>query len=145
MLKQVSDEMKSRSEEFVCVLSHDEMAIKKNVQWSDAHKKILGQGTDSNDELVVANNAIVFMVNGLNYKINTPVSYYFITSLNAVQKTALVHEIITEISKSGEKLVGVTFDGLISNITTCESLSEPASPWMIFVRISKILTIKVEC
>lgn len=122
MLQQEAKEMETRGEKLVCVLSHDEMSIKKHIQWSDAHKKFLGNVTGSDDELKVANNVIVFMINGLNRKINTPVAFYFITSLNAAEKHALLHEIISEITKCGVELVGVTFDGLISNITACESL-----------------------
>lgn len=100
----------------------EEKVFLKNIQWRDAYKKFLGQVNigGSEDELNVASNVIVFMINGLNRHINVPIAYYFINSLNATQKHALLHEIITSITKCGVKLIGVTFDGLVSNIAACE-------------------------
>lgn len=127
-LKTLSAEMKAKGEKLVVALSFDEMAIRKNVKWSDAKKKFLGQITYGNrleddDNLPTANNAIVFLVTGVNSNFSLPVAYYFINNnLNCYEKEALISEIANELTHCDIRLITMTFDGAPTNFTTCELL-----------------------
>lgn len=74
------------NEEVYVTSSFDEMNIRRNCQWSDVQKKFIGQITygsipENAQYLPVANNAIVFMINGINLSSNLPVAFQFINCL----------------------------------------------------------------
>lgn len=103
-------------------LSFDEMNIRKNIQWSDTHKKFIGHITygsipDNAQYLPVANYAIVFMVNKVNKSFNLPVAFHFINCLQAHEKAALLMMVLRAVSETGVKVLVVLFDGLQSNFT----------------------------
>lgn len=124
MLRKLAFEMKEKGQELVVALSFDEMATRKNVQWTG--KEFLGHVTISENEnsedekALIANNSLVFMVTGVNRNFSLPVAYYFINSISTPLKHALVQEIIEQISKCNVRLITVTFDGLPQNICVCE-------------------------
>lgn len=107
-------------------LSFDEMHIRRHVSWNEAKNKFMGLisygSTNANGELPVAQQALVFLVTGINFKISIPVAYFYITTLTAAQKAFLIREIVGEITKTGCKVVNITFDGLASNPNACELL-----------------------
>lgn len=88
------EELKAKGIQPICSIIFDEMAIKKHLQWSNAKKKCLGQINygfrPENLELPIANNALVFMLNGINFDMTLPLSYYFINSLKTDEKVALL-------------------------------------------------------
>lgn len=99
----------------------------RNVQYSDAQKRFIGHisyGSIPKDAeyLPVATNAIVFMVNGVNVSFNIPVAYHFINCLQAHEKAALVLILLRVLSKIGLKVIGLAFDGLVTNPRTCSLL-----------------------
>lgn len=104
----------------------DEMAVREAVKWRDAEKKFVGPITygfrADDSHLPVANNALVFMLNGVNFDMCIPIARYFIQSLKAEEKAALLEDIIIEISKLGVRVISITFDGLSTNFTACEIL-----------------------
>lgn len=110
-----------------CTLSLDEMSIRRNVQWSDRRKKFVGGITygsipNNAEYLPVANNAIVFMVNGINIKFNLPIQFEFINSLQSHEKAAMILMALKVLNEIGIKVMAITFDGLANNISTCNLL-----------------------
>lgn len=79
ILSEKAEELKAKGIEPICSIIFDEMAIRKHLQWSPAQKKFLGQVTygfrPENSELPIANNALVFLVNGINFDSTIPFSY----------------------------------------------------------------------
>lgn len=62
------------------------------------------------------------MVNGVNVSFNIPVAYHFINCLQAHEKAALVLILLRVLSKIGLKVIGLAFDGLVTNPRTCSLL-----------------------
>lgn len=123
-LKNLVDEYKLKNEEIYCTLAFDEMSMRRHVQWSDTQKKFIGHisyGSIPGDAeyLPVANNALVFMVNGINVPFNVPVAFHFINCLQAHEKAALLKIVLTAVSQTGLKIIVIIFDGLVTNIRTC--------------------------
>lgn len=121
-----ASELRSDGIEPLCCLIFNEMAIMKCLQWSRAEKKFSGQITyglrTSSEEVPIANNALVFMVNGINFKATVPVAHYFIQNLNGSEKATLLKEVITSIAKCGVKVLSITFDNLATNFAMCREL-----------------------
>lgn len=124
-LTKLAEEQRSNGKQLIVSLIFDEMSIRKQLHWNDSQKKFLGHvtyGFDSDSaELQLANNALVFMVNGINISFNMPIAFYFITSLNGKEKFRLVKEIIEAITACDVRVMNLTFDGLGSNVTMCNS------------------------
>lgn len=122
MLEKTVFEMKGNGQQLVCSLTFDEMSIRKHIQWCSKVKKFLGYVTYGSKINVVANNAIVFLVNGLNAKVQVPVAYHFVTTLEANDRMRLLLEILAELFKIGVVVSNITFDGLSANISMCRLL-----------------------
>lgn len=125
-LSNIANEMKSKGKQLLLSLVWDEMSHRKHIQWSDSQKKFLGfadtgKKTEA-EERPVAKQALVFMVNGLNYSFSLPCAYYFINRLDAFDKRDLLIKIVTAITATGARTVNVTFDGLASNLKMCRLL-----------------------
>lgn len=82
------------------------------------------ESTDAsgNNDLKRAKQAIVFILNGINYCFEFPVAYWIIQTLNKYQRKSLLLEVIEAVTKAGVKIVNITFDGYSSNISMCELL-----------------------
>lgn len=106
----------------------DEMALHKNYQWGDNEHETLGtvqygsKLPDKTDKKDIAREALVFLINGINEKFKIPVGYFLINKLKSKEKATLTSEIILAVSKTGIKVIGMTFDGLKGNITMCRNL-----------------------
>lgn len=123
-LTTLSDEHKAKDSSVYATLSLDEVYIKRHVQWSDAQKKFIGNITygsipQNAEYLPVANNAIVFMVNGINVSFNIPVAHHFINCLQSHERAALMSLVLRKVAETGVKIVVILFDGLRQNITAC--------------------------
>lgn len=122
VLARLVTEFKNMNKTLYCSLSFDEMATKQNVKWSDSKKRFLGHTTYGSESRVIANQAIVFMLSGINSPFSMPIAYHFISSLNKSSKAKLLKEIIRAVSTFGIKITSITFDGLITNFSTCKEL-----------------------
>lgn len=113
-------------------LSFDEMAIRRHVQYDHQKKKWYGYMSegklDSDGNLPIANNALVVMVTVLNYSVLLPVAYYTITTLDSSEKRKILVDILTSLSNIGVTVTNITFDGLKSNLATCELLGASFDP-----------------
>lgn len=103
------------------------MNIRRNIQWSDRQKKFLGgisYGSipDNAEYMPIANNAIVFMINGINFEFNLPVQFEFINCLKFPEKAAMILSVLKEVTNVGIKIIAMAFDGLANNFRTCFEL-----------------------
>lgn len=125
-LKNLAAKYKNANKQLICALVFDEMAIRKHLQWSDSRKQFLGSinyGFRTNsEEMPLAKNALVFMVNGINANFNMSVAFYFIENLTGIEKANLLTEILIALKTCDIRILTVTFDGLCTNITMCALL-----------------------
>lgn len=122
ILERKACEMKENGQSLVCSLTFDEMSIRKHVQYCSKTKQCLGAVTYGSKKCEIANNAIVFLVNGINSKVKVPVAYHFITSLTGQDRMALLLSVLAELFKRGITISNVTFDGLYANQHMCTLL-----------------------
>lgn len=114
-------EMESMGSKLVCSLSVDEMSIRRNIQWNNNSKIMMGIPTYgnkldvNNDKLQFAKQAIVFMLCGVNARFQLPIAYHFVTSLNGKQRGELLEAVYKEISKIGIHVLNVVSDGYSAN------------------------------
>lgn len=64
----------------------------------------------------------------MNVSFNLPIAFYFISSLNGIEKMTLITAILKILGETGVKMLAINFDGFV-NIVACE---------IIFDQISKI-------
>lgn len=106
--------------EILGCLIFDEMAIRKMQEYDQHRDESVGFvdfGTNifgANDEKY-AKEALVFLITGVNENFKIPVAYFLIAGLKSAEKAALTREVILLTSKTGVKIVGLTFDGIASN------------------------------
>lgn len=113
--------------EVYVTVSFDEIHLQRNCQWSDVKKQFIGQISygsipENAQYLPVANNAIVFMVNGINLSFNLPVAFHYINCMQAHEKAALLIIVLKAVAETGVKILAIIFDGLIQNFTVCRLL-----------------------
>lgn len=119
-------EYESNGKPLLLAMISDEMHIAKKVGYDAKTNKFSGFVTCNNDEnkkqekLEVATNALVFMVAGENFKL--PVGYFFLAGLNAQTRAALTQMVIEHVNETGAKVISLTGDGLIANISMVKEL-----------------------
>lgn len=124
-LEYLTKKVKEKKGLLVCSVCFDEMAIRKQIMWSHSLKKMLGYvsyGSDDVDDPLIAKEAIVFMVSGVNEKFRIPAAYHFVNSLDANKKSELVKAVLRELIKTGAKISSITFDGHPTNKKVCALL-----------------------
>lgn len=125
-LRNLAENMNASGRKLVCSLSLDEMAIRRHVQWSDIEKIFFGRisygSRTEENSFEVANNAIVFMINGVNDNFNIPVAYHFIRELDGKERAVLLETVLTKVCELNIRVISVTFDGLPANIKMCERM-----------------------
>lgn len=141
---------KAMGDELICSLLVDEMHIRQHAQWCGQSKTMLGfpsYGRNSSND-VLASQAIVFMLVGVNERLQSAIAYHFIASLNGQQRSELIKTVVNSILEYGIKILNVTSDGLPANQTMYEALgaildhcSNSYQPFMCFSH-EKIYIIK---
>lgn len=122
ILEQKVHEMASNGQTFLGSLSFDEMSIREHKQWDSRAKQFIGNVTFGNDREAIANNAIVFLVNGINAKIQVPAGHHFITTLDGSERKELLLQLLAEFFKRAIVISNITFDGLPANALMCKLL-----------------------
>lgn len=124
ILQQKAAAKKSAGSQLVCTLSFDEMHIRKQVIWCNELKRLLGYADFHNDqqEVPVATNVIVYMVTGINEHFSIPVAYYFVKSMDALQKKETLLGVIDQLIDRDVLIFNITFDGHSSNKGMCRLL-----------------------
>lgn len=115
--KQKAIEANTNGDGILAVIMFDEMAIRKQVEFDEHNNKSSGQinfGTNT-VETVYTKEALVFMVTGVNVSFKIPIAYFLIAEVSAKKNAALTKKIILLVSKTGVKVVGLVFDGLVLN------------------------------
>lgn len=115
---------KEMNKTVVCNLVMDEIAIRKQIEWTG--KKFTGYidlGTNLDaDNLPEAKEALVFMVVAVNDSWKVPVGYFLIDGLCGSEKANLVNKCLEFIHDSGIVISSLTFDGAASNISMAKCL-----------------------
>lgn len=107
--------------EMLCCLVFDEISIRKQEEYDHTTDTKTGYVTyGSNTGSTLAKEALVFMITGINEKFKIPVAYFLIAGLKANEKAALIQNVILLAGKSGVKIVGIGYDGLVTNIATAK-------------------------
>lgn len=127
VLKIQANEANKNGEEILACLIFDEIAIRQQEEYDQHTGEVIGRinyGTFSTyqNPNKLAKEALVFMITGVNKKFKIPVAYFLSGGIKADEKAALIQEMILRVSKTGVKIVGMTFDGLNTNLTTCRKL-----------------------
>lgn len=111
-----NEENQKGSEVLVCLV-YDEMAIRKQEEYdyqADEKTGFVTYGTETGKTL--AKEALVFLVTGVNLHFKIPVGYFLISGLKANEKAALIQQMILLTGKTGVKVVGLVYDGLVTNL-----------------------------
>lgn len=113
--------------EHLVALIKDEMYIKKKIEYNAENHKFGGfvtvrdqERNELDEQLAVANKALVYMVVGKNFKI--PVAYYLLSGLNSYGTAALTQTVIESINNTGVKVISLTQDGPRENFKMVEHL-----------------------
>ena len=101
------------TQETVCALMLDEMAIRRHVAWDGEKYRgfvDFGCGVDD-DSSPVAKDALVIMVVCINKSWKVPLGYFFIDGRTEQERVNLVRIAIERLSQVGAKVVSLTCDG----------------------------------
>lgn len=139
-LKLKSSDARARGTELLVNLTLDEMYIRVHQQY-DHHKDVMigqvnyGKNVEHNrlEKPKLLNQALFYMITGVNEKFKIPVGYFLANGLNADEKSAFTQEIIMLTSKTGVKITGMTFDGAKSNIAMCKIMGADFKADQIFI------------
>lgn len=115
-------------------LISDEMAIRKQASWSNENERFIGFCTATNSvqnnqnqenmqntpPLAIAKDALVFMIVGPDFKI--PVAYHLLNGLQSVDRAAMTLEVVRKVEETGAKIMSLTSDGLLANVTVAKLL-----------------------
>lgn len=124
-LEKLAQQKKSDGKELYVSLCFDEVSIRQHIQWIHGEKKFGGftnYGRRNNNELPVANFGIFFLVTLIESAESFIFAYFLVKSLNTVEKSALITNVIEEINITGCYLMSIAFDGLVTNFSACEML-----------------------
>lgn len=126
-LKMRANRANTNGDEILTCLIFDEMALRQQEEYdhhNDEKVGLVDYGTvPINYKLgQLAKHAFVFLIAGINDKFKIPVAYFLTSGLKSEEKAALVQQVILFVSKTGVKVVGMTFDGLVENLATCTEL-----------------------
>lgn len=125
-LKTKASDANSKGNTLFAAIIFDEMSLHRSYQWDNNKHKMSGFEDfgnviqkEQNNEMLLAKEALVFMINGINEKFKIPVGYFLINKLKHKEKAAIVKEILLAVSKTGIKVIAMIFDGLKGNYTMC--------------------------
>lgn len=125
VISKINEEMSKQGKRLILSLSMDEMAIRRHVDYDNQKRKLVGmcQGHPIiENSTETAKEALVFMVNGINYNFQIPVAYYFTNTTNASTKKQILTDVIEAIIECGAKIASLTFDGYKAHPTMCRLL-----------------------
>lgn len=133
IINNISNIVKQESEKgnkLVFNITFDEMNIKQHTKWdNNTHSwkglvDLGGQLNEINKEgnLKVASKALVFMLVNINGGFKTPVAHYLINSLNGVEKSILLKDLLIKLNEKSINVFSITFDGDKAHKTACELL-----------------------
>lgn len=113
-------------EKLIVSLLFDEIHIRKLIQYNRHTHTLQGYSSVFNDKdeetsgIRVANQALVFVVNGVNDAFHLPIAYYLISSMDGQDKKNIIENIIEQLIDCDVILSSISFDGFRSNKKMCE-------------------------
>lgn len=118
MISSLSTDLKQKGKSLCVSIAMDEMHIRKHVLWNEAKNKFFGfinfGDKEKNGALPVANQALTFLLTGINVELSIPIAH-FIKKLSASHKAFLLNEVIKEVTNHGARVVDVVMDGIPNN------------------------------
>lgn len=125
LLKEKAKEMDMKGEKLYCAVIHDEMNIRQQIQWANDKKSFsglitFGKVSEDAENLPMATQVLVFLVSGINIPFHLPIAYYFVASLEGIDKVVLMKSIRMSLANIGVIELANVFDGHSTNITACE-------------------------
>lgn len=126
-LRLKANEANQNGGELLVSVMYDEVNIRKQEEYdqqTDTKTGFINYGTDCDDsnEQKYAKEALVFLVTGVDIKFKIPVAYFLTAGVKAGEKAALIKQIILLVGKTGAKVVGLVYDGLVTNIAAARAL-----------------------
>lgn len=129
-LKRIATDFESlNGTKMICSLVFDEISLRQQIYWSLHQSDYAGFTNNEDIDIADSNNdqktreyakqAIAFILNGINCKLEFPVAYYFINKLNHFEKKKMVYDIIVAVTQCGITIMNLTFDGYKSNVSMC--------------------------
>lgn len=113
----------------LCMVS-DEMSLRKQATWNEQTRSFAGFSEEisstkrnrknDNNKLPVAKDALVFMVVGPNFRLT--VGYLLLCGLDAIDRAVFTKEVIRSVDATGAKVISLTSDGLLANVTVARRL-----------------------
>lgn len=104
---------REKHEIIMCSLIIDDMAIRKKVKWyKNEYVGYINFGKHMNDiDLPETSSVFVLMIVGVNGHWKIPIAYYFIKSLNSIERAKIVNDALIFIHETGILITSITFDG----------------------------------
>ncbi len=99
-----SKEMKQNGKQLICGLLMDEMHIKENISYNNQRLQgyvNYGTGTNGNDGLPRATEALVFMFVAINSCWKVPIAYFLINGISSQEKSNLVNICLSNVHEAG--------------------------------------------
>lgn len=128
-LKSKANTANSNGETILGCLIWDEIYLHRSYQWDDNQHQMIGQlniensnSNESDAKKTIAEEALVYMISGVNNKFKIPVAYFLTRKMKSKEKAAITKEVLLAVSKTGVKVIAMTFDGLKMNFTVCKHL-----------------------
>lgn len=109
-------------------LTMDEMAIRKQIQYSHSEKRFVGYVNygliiEDPENLPVAKETLLYLLTGINERWKIPVAYFLVAGLTADERAEITKKVIDFVTKSGVHIIALTFNGLPANISMCKALN----------------------
>lgn len=125
LLKDFVRQLNEQNEVLYAGLVHDEMSLRQHAEWQNSKKKFsgfitFGKVAEDAETLPLATQVLVFLLSGINIPFNLPIAYYFISSLEGIDKVVLMSSIIKTLTEIGVKVLTTTSDGFATNIVAYE-------------------------
>lgn len=117
-LKEKVVEKRKAGLELITALCFDEMSIRQQIIWSPEKEQMLGYvtyGSEDPDNPLIAKEAIVYVISGLNDKFRIPIAYHFVNSLDGYKKAALLKSVLASLTEIGVTNPTVTCDNHATN------------------------------
>lgn len=137
-LKILASDANSKGDIILAASMMDEITLHQSYQWSDNTNEImgevdLGQNEERTKDKSLARQALVYLINGINTKFKIPVAYFLIDKMKSKEKALITRQVILAVSKTGVRVISLTFDGLKGNISVCRFLGANFSLDMPFI------------
>lgn len=123
-LNSITERVKAADYPLLGTLIFDEMSIRQHIEYDGKNYSGYVDFGDGiiNDNTSIAKDVLVFLFVCMNAAWKVPVGYFFINGITADQKSGLINQCICLLHDTGVKVIGLTFDGATTNLSTAKKL-----------------------